>query len=80
MLPRLVLQPVADQLRQRELAVAQELRPLVERRADAMRARLGLRRIEGARQLMQRLVVGTQVDDPPHRLVADAPLAAQRRE
>ena len=44
------------------------------------RARLGLRRIEGGRELMQRLVVRTQVENLPHRAAADALLAAQGRQ
>jgi len=44
------------------------------------RARLLLWRIEGDRQLIERLVMGTQVKNPPYGLVADAPLATQRGE
>ena len=80
MLPRLVPQPVADEFRQRDLALSKELRPLVERRPVLDRARLGLRRVEGGRELMQRLVVRTQVENLPHRAAADALLAAQGRE
>ena len=45
-----------------------------------MRARLGVGRVEGLDQRVQRLGAGAQVDDVPDRLLAGALLLAQRRE
>jgi hypothetical protein len=76
--PRLVTKPVVNELGQGELAVAEKLRRLVELRPVRDRAGLGLGRLEGARQLMQRLVTRPEVDDLPHRLPGETALPSQR--
>ena len=74
------LQAVAHQLGNGDLALAEAFRVRVE--LGAGRDRVGILRRwgKGPCQLVQRLGLGTQADDVPHRLLPRALLAAQRRE